>query len=200
MPEGNGYERPDALYVFGVDDMSTSDVMKVFQTYSPNHLEWVNDQSCEWRFSADHFWHAPTNCLCVGGIFYSLANPILIDIFVGGILVVCSGVIVWEDTFSAKRALFALGRWELDRSSGTATRGEDSSTDLSSSLTSDTGWSARVCWGGGGGGSVCMCVCVCVFTCVGVCVWGGGGGVCIRPSMYACVYLCVGACGCVCTC
>ncbi|XP_065196858.1 nuclear cap-binding protein subunit 3-like [Sycon ciliatum] len=94
VPEGNGYERPDALYVFGVDDMSTSDVMKVFQTYSPNHLEWVNDQSC---------------------------------------------VIVWEDTFSAKRALFALGRWELDRSSGTATRGEDSSTDLSSSLTSDTG-------------------------------------------------------------
>ena len=57
LPEGSGYERSEALFVFGVDNMNTNEVMKVFQSYNPNHLEWVNDQSCKFVCTGYYYYY-----------------------------------------------------------------------------------------------------------------------------------------------
>lgn len=38
--------RPDAAYVYGVDLMSTADVLRAFADYGPRFVEWINDSSC----------------------------------------------------------------------------------------------------------------------------------------------------------
>ena len=52
FPLTDGEEiRPEALYVKGVDDMSTQDVFSYFQEYDPSFIEWVNDSSCKYYLS-----------------------------------------------------------------------------------------------------------------------------------------------------
>ncbi|XP_037604688.1 nuclear cap-binding protein subunit 3 [Sebastes umbrosus] len=38
--------RMEAIYVMGVDHMSTQDVFGYFKEYPPAHIEWIDDQSC----------------------------------------------------------------------------------------------------------------------------------------------------------
>ncbi|XP_063059238.1 nuclear cap-binding protein subunit 3 isoform X3 [Engraulis encrasicolus] len=38
--------RLEALYVCGVDDMSTKDIFGFFKEYPPAHIEWIDDASC----------------------------------------------------------------------------------------------------------------------------------------------------------
>ncbi|XP_034406181.1 nuclear cap-binding protein subunit 3 [Cyclopterus lumpus] len=38
--------RMEALYVTGVDDMSTQDIFGYFKEYPPAHIEWIDDTSC----------------------------------------------------------------------------------------------------------------------------------------------------------
>ncbi|XP_061904802.1 nuclear cap-binding protein subunit 3 [Entelurus aequoreus] len=38
--------RLEALYITGVDDMSTQDVFGYFKEYPPAHIEWIDDTSC----------------------------------------------------------------------------------------------------------------------------------------------------------
>jgi len=38
--------RPLALHVFGIDSMSTKDIMSYFGDYGPSWVEWINDSSC----------------------------------------------------------------------------------------------------------------------------------------------------------
>ncbi|XP_047235892.1 nuclear cap-binding protein subunit 3 isoform X1 [Girardinichthys multiradiatus] len=38
--------RLEAIYVTGVDDMSTQDVFGYFKEYPPAHIEWINDMAC----------------------------------------------------------------------------------------------------------------------------------------------------------
>ena len=38
--------RPDAILLFGVNEMSTKDVFDYFQDYMPGSIEWVDDISC----------------------------------------------------------------------------------------------------------------------------------------------------------
>jgi hypothetical protein len=40
--------RPDAVYLYGVDVMSTADIKGYFGNYAPRFVEWINDSSCEW--------------------------------------------------------------------------------------------------------------------------------------------------------
>lgn len=52
--------RPEAIYVYGVDVMSTKDLLTYFGDYGPTFVEWINDSSCEWRGRA-RVW---VMCLC----------------------------------------------------------------------------------------------------------------------------------------
>lgn len=38
--------RPDAILLFGVNEMSTKDVFDYFKDYVPNSIEWIDDISC----------------------------------------------------------------------------------------------------------------------------------------------------------
>ncbi|XP_003970824.1 nuclear cap-binding protein subunit 3 [Takifugu rubripes] len=38
--------RLEAVYVMGVDDMSTQEIFRYFKEYPPAHIEWINDTSC----------------------------------------------------------------------------------------------------------------------------------------------------------
>jgi hypothetical protein len=38
--------RPDAVYLYGIDVMSTADVKAYFGDYGPKFVEWINDSSC----------------------------------------------------------------------------------------------------------------------------------------------------------
>ena len=42
--------RPDTIHVYGVDLMSTKDVLGYFREYKPSFVEWINDSSCNVRF------------------------------------------------------------------------------------------------------------------------------------------------------
>ncbi|KAG0052793.1 hypothetical protein BGZ83_002102, partial [Gryganskiella cystojenkinii] len=46
--------RPEAVYVYGTDAMSTKDVLKYFEVYGPSHVEWIDDSSCNVVFK-DNF-------------------------------------------------------------------------------------------------------------------------------------------------
>jgi hypothetical protein len=39
--------RETAVYLYGVDVMSSSDVLSYFDEYGPSLVEWINDSSCE---------------------------------------------------------------------------------------------------------------------------------------------------------
>ena len=39
--------REETLHVYGVDMLSTSDVLKYFSEYGPQRVEWINDSSCK---------------------------------------------------------------------------------------------------------------------------------------------------------
>lgn len=43
--------RPDAVHIYGVDLMSTGDVLKYFTDYGPTFVEWINDSSANVLFS-----------------------------------------------------------------------------------------------------------------------------------------------------
>lgn len=38
--------RLEAIYMMGVDDMSTQEIFRYFKEYPPAHIEWINDTSC----------------------------------------------------------------------------------------------------------------------------------------------------------
>jgi hypothetical protein len=38
--------RPDALHVYGVDLLSTGDILAHFNAYGATYVEWLNDSSC----------------------------------------------------------------------------------------------------------------------------------------------------------
>ncbi|KAG0314675.1 hypothetical protein BGZ99_007936, partial [Dissophora globulifera] len=38
--------RPEAVYLYGTDEMSTKDILKYFEAYGPSHVEWIDDSSC----------------------------------------------------------------------------------------------------------------------------------------------------------
>jgi hypothetical protein len=42
--------RTEAVHVYGVDLMSTSDILKYFGEYGPTYVEWLNDSSCNVLF------------------------------------------------------------------------------------------------------------------------------------------------------
>ena len=46
--------RPDCVYLYGVDTMSTADCMGYFGEFGPVFCEWINDSSCNVVF-ADAF-------------------------------------------------------------------------------------------------------------------------------------------------
>lgn len=39
--------RPDTIHLYGVDVMSTNDVLQYFGAFGPTFVEWINDSSCE---------------------------------------------------------------------------------------------------------------------------------------------------------
>lgn len=43
--------REETLHVYGVDMLSTSDVLKYFSEYGPQRVEWINDSSCNICFA-----------------------------------------------------------------------------------------------------------------------------------------------------
>ncbi|GAX84599.1 hypothetical protein CEUSTIGMA_g12020.t1 [Chlamydomonas eustigma] len=43
--------RPDAVYLYGVDVMSTKDVLSYFSDYGPSYVEWLNDSACNVLFA-----------------------------------------------------------------------------------------------------------------------------------------------------
>ncbi|KAG0211692.1 hypothetical protein BGX28_007586 [Mortierella sp. GBA30] len=38
--------RPEAVHLYGTDEMSTKDVLAYFEAYGPSHVEWIDDSSC----------------------------------------------------------------------------------------------------------------------------------------------------------
>ena len=48
--ESQGTVRTDSLYVFGVDFMSSDQVMAYFEVFYPVEVEWLNDSSCNVKF------------------------------------------------------------------------------------------------------------------------------------------------------
>jgi DNA-dependent RNA polymerase auxiliary subunit epsilon len=49
--------RETAIYLYGVDVMSSSDVLSYFDEYGPSLVEWINDSSCEYvRQPAGHVY------------------------------------------------------------------------------------------------------------------------------------------------
>jgi Nuclear cap-binding protein subunit 3/Tho1/MOS11 C-terminal domain len=42
--------RPEAVHIYGVDLMSTSDLLKYFKDYGPTYVEWLNDSSANVLF------------------------------------------------------------------------------------------------------------------------------------------------------
>ena len=38
--------RMDAVYLYGVDVMSTKECLQYFTDYGPSYVEWINDSSC----------------------------------------------------------------------------------------------------------------------------------------------------------
>ncbi|KAK9804463.1 hypothetical protein WJX73_004309 [Symbiochloris irregularis] len=51
IPHGEEQRRPEAIYVYGVDFMSSGDCMQYFSEYGPSSVEWLNDSACNVVFS-----------------------------------------------------------------------------------------------------------------------------------------------------
>lgn len=45
-----GAARPDALHVYGVDLVGSTDLLRFFQLYGPTYVEWIDDSSCNVLF------------------------------------------------------------------------------------------------------------------------------------------------------
>ncbi len=41
--------REEAVYLYGVDLLSSADVLRYFDDYGPTLVEWINDSSCAWQ-------------------------------------------------------------------------------------------------------------------------------------------------------
>ncbi|CAN8065313.1 unnamed protein product [Agarophyton chilense] len=46
--------RPEVLHVFGVDLLSTGEILRHFKEYGPSWCEWLNDSSCNIAFEDEH--------------------------------------------------------------------------------------------------------------------------------------------------
>ena len=46
--------RPDAVHLYGVDKMSTKEVLQYFDSYGPLRVEWIDDSSCNVVFGDQH--------------------------------------------------------------------------------------------------------------------------------------------------
>ncbi|EFN59407.1 hypothetical protein CHLNCDRAFT_137920 [Chlorella variabilis] len=55
--------RPEALHIYGVDLLSTGDILKYFADYGPKYVEWINDSSANVLFA-----DAPTAKRAVAGM------------------------------------------------------------------------------------------------------------------------------------
>jgi hypothetical protein len=55
--------RPEAVHIYGVDLMSTSDVLKYFKDYGPVYVEWLNDSSANVLFK-----DGPTGTRAIAGL------------------------------------------------------------------------------------------------------------------------------------
>ncbi|QDZ19961.1 nuclear cap-binding protein subunit 3 [Chloropicon primus] len=49
--DGSSSSRLDTVHVYGVDLLSTKDIMKYFSEYFPQYVEWINDSSCNVVFA-----------------------------------------------------------------------------------------------------------------------------------------------------
>ena len=45
-PDGEDLRRPEAIHLYGVDFMSSSDCLRYFGDYGPSSVEWLNDSAC----------------------------------------------------------------------------------------------------------------------------------------------------------
>eukprot|EP00775_Hariotina_reticulata_P012857 gene12856-12984_t len=78
--------RETAIYLYGVDIMGTSDVLKFFDEYAPTLVEWINDSSC-----CVVFEDAATTCRAIAGSGHPLAPeelssaPDSMDVAMGGV-------------------------------------------------------------------------------------------------------------------
>jgi hypothetical protein len=52
-----GSSRPESLYVRGVNNMSTQEILNCFEEFQPVGIEWISDQSC------NLFWHDALSAL-----------------------------------------------------------------------------------------------------------------------------------------
>lgn len=48
---GEAEPRLEALHVYGVDLLTTADILSHFNSYAPGYVEWLNDSSCNVCFS-----------------------------------------------------------------------------------------------------------------------------------------------------
>ncbi|XP_046840122.1 nuclear cap-binding protein subunit 3-like [Xenia sp. Carnegie-2017] len=64
--------RPDAILLFGVNEMSTKDVFDYFKDYVPNSIEWIDDISCVVIWDDDN--SAKRALMNVGKYFISQNN------------------------------------------------------------------------------------------------------------------------------
>ncbi|KAL5265475.1 hypothetical protein ACHWQZ_G006255 [Mnemiopsis leidyi] len=46
--------RPEAIHLYGTDDLSTDDILQYFADYSPHHIEWIDDTHCNVVWSDVH--------------------------------------------------------------------------------------------------------------------------------------------------
>ncbi len=49
--QASSSSRLDTIHVYGVDLLSTKDILKYFEEYLPQYVEWINDSSCNVVFS-----------------------------------------------------------------------------------------------------------------------------------------------------
>ena len=52
-----GSSRPESLYVLGVNNMSTQEILNCFEEFQPVGIEWISDKSC------NLFWHDALSAL-----------------------------------------------------------------------------------------------------------------------------------------
>lgn len=44
--DGHSQPRPDTIHLYGVDLLTTHDILSHFSAYNPTYVEWINDSSC----------------------------------------------------------------------------------------------------------------------------------------------------------
>ncbi|CAG9324650.1 unnamed protein product [Blepharisma stoltei] len=66
--EPAGEIRPDTLHLYGVDYMSTKEILKHFDGFKPLKVEWLNDSSCNVQFPGPDFALNAFNTNCVENV------------------------------------------------------------------------------------------------------------------------------------